>query len=271
VVANLPAKVRNSGFELVVTSTNIRNEKWRWTTSANLTIPKTVLVSFPGLANSSYYFAYKEGMPLNLIFRYHYLGIDPETGYYMAEDVNKDGKLSIRDDYQVMGHLDPVFFGGIQNNISWHSWELGFFFEYRKQTGANWLTWQFSKPGSYLNGNMPVNVLNRWQQPGDKALVRKYSQVTSEKLSAPYFSDMANTSTNGNYSDASFIRLRNVSLSYNFPAARLRKINIQGLRVYLLAQNLLTISNYKGADPEIQNLRRLPSLQTLTAGLQLNL
>jgi hypothetical protein len=72
-----------------------------------------------------------------------------------------------------------------------------------------------------------------------------------------------------NVTDASYIKLRNVSLSYSLPAARAAKYKIGGASVFLRTQNLLTITNYKGSDPETQNYFTIPPVFTLLAGLSL--
>jgi hypothetical protein len=65
------------------------------------------------------------------------------------------------------------------------------------------------------------------------------------------------------------VRLKNVSLAYNFPADLLRKLHLSNARFYLQGQNLLTITSYVGADPETKNVLSLPPLKTFTAGIQL--
>jgi TonB-linked SusC/RagA family outer membrane protein len=94
VVANLPALVENSGLELVVTSKNITSSKFRWTTSLNLTIPHNKLISFPGLASTSYNGLYVVGQPLSVINSYKYLGVDPSSGIYTFDDLNKYGEFT---------------------------------------------------------------------------------------------------------------------------------------------------------------------------------
>src|SRR5690606_10466226 len=69
------------------------------------------------------------------------------------------------------------------------------------------------------------------------------------------------------FTDASYLRLKNVMLSYQFPEPLVKKIGVQGLRIYTQAQNLLTLSGYEGYDPETRGLT-LPPLQMTTIGLQ---
>jgi hypothetical protein len=70
------------------------------------------------------------------------------------------------------------------------------------------------------------------------------------------------------YADASYLRLKNVSLSWDLPQTWIQKAHIDRCRLYLQGQNLLTWTKYNGADPENQNLAALPPLRTFTAGIQ---
>lgn len=118
-------------------------------------------------------------------------------------------------------------------------------------------------PG-YWQTNQPVTVLDRWQKEGDIATYQRYNQDFS------YYSgiDYANQSDFA-YGDASFIRLKNVSLSYQLPGTFVNRMHIDGIRVYLQGQNLMTITKYQGWDPE--TLTYLPPIRVITAGVQFNL
>ena len=268
IVANLPALVQNSGIEVVLTSHNIASRNFNWTTSINLTVPRNKLISFPGLTSTPYSGLYVEGQPLSVINRFKYLGVDPATGVYTFEDVNKDNDFN-SEDYVVSGYTGPRLFGGILNSIRVFNFQLDFLFEFRKQTGDNYLTQLASSFPGFV-GNQSTRVLNRWRQPGDKTEVQQ-AIATYNNFPALIAANVLLPASNGIYSDASFIRLRNVSLSYAFQASKFKALKLSGLRIYLNAQNLLTITHYKGLDPETQNAYVLPPLQTIVAGIQINL
>jgi TonB-linked SusC/RagA family outer membrane protein len=264
VVRNFPGLVSNTGWELTLTTRNIHQKDFTWTTAFNITIPQNKLLAFPGLSTSSYASRYVIGQSLNLINALKYTGVDPKTGVYTFEDKNKDGQLTT-DDYQVQGNLDPKFYGGLQNNLTYKQFDLSFFFEFRKQTGLSYLKQlAFTPPGWIYN--QPDLVLNRWQQPSD---VKPVQQYTSGYTNA-YIAIAQLTNSNGIYTDASFIRLKNVALAYRLPANWLSRYHISNCRIYLQAQNLLTITNYKGADPETQNFYILPPLRSIVGGIQFN-
>lgn len=263
ITKNLPALVQNSGIEIAVTTKNISSKRFNWTSSFNITIPKNKLVSFPGLGSSSYNLFYKEGQSLNIISRAKFLGVDPTTGTYMVEDYNKDGIISFPGDYQFLGNTDPKFYGGVQNSFEYSRVTLSFFLDFRKQIGLNYLA-QIDRNPPGIALNQPSIVLNRWQNAGDNAII--------QKLTSMFYGSTAATGANylshsdGIYSDASFIRLKNVSLSYAFSPAFLKKLHIENSRIYINAQNPLLITKYKGSDPETQDIYVLPPLKTFVIG-----
>lgn len=265
VVANFPAKVVNSGLELTLTTTNVDSKDFSWTTSANLTIPKNKIVSFPGLQNSSYKTIYVEGESLNLIYKYKYLGVDAQTGLSTFEDKNSDGTLNV-DDRQLAGNTDPKFYGGIQNSVRYKRFQLDFFLSFRKQTGLTYLASIYTAPG--MIGNFPTKMTDFWTTPGVPAQFQKLSQDYG-----PAYTAWNNLISNSNavYGDASFLRLKNISFSYALPENWLGKLHINNARIYLQGQNLLTFSGYELGDPETQTLNSTPPLRIVVAGLSFNL
>ncbi|HEX2845858.1 MAG TPA: SusC/RagA family TonB-linked outer membrane protein [Chitinophagaceae bacterium] len=266
VTENLQALVQNTGVEIELRSTNISTGNFSWQTYGNITIPRNKLVSFPGIAYSSYARNYEVGEPLNLIKRYRYLGVNPSTGLYEFEDVNKDGMFSSKGDYQVLGKLDPDFYGGLGNDFQYKGFSCTVFFEFRHQTGRNYLSDLTSSKMPGLNSNQPVIVLERWQQPGDIAPIQRFAAINAAPVATVATRIL---SSNAMYSDASFLRLKNIAVSYKLPANWQKKIGCSNARIYALAQNVLTITGYRGADPETQRIYKLPPLKTLVIGVDL--
>lgn len=265
---NLPALVQNTGIELVLNTINIQTANFSWSTSFNVTFPRNKLVTYPGIEKSSYKNKYVVGQPLYIYKAFHYEGVDPQTGIYVFQDVTNGGTTetpSSPTDLQAVKQITQTFYGGFQNNLTYKNWQLSIFLQFVKQTGKNYLAGGFSAPGTPWN--QPVTVLDRWQKPGDKTNIQEFTQSPS---SAAYTSF-----TNSQYygdnviSDASFIRLKNISLSYTLPNNILKTLHLSNAKIYLQGQNLLTITNYLGLDPENQNVANLPPLRILTAGLQL--
>jgi TonB-linked SusC/RagA family outer membrane protein len=265
IIKNFPAVVSNEGFEFSFTSKNLNTKNFKWNLSANITIPKNKLNSFQGLASSSYSKSYVIGKSLNIVYGYHLLGVDPNTGVYQFEDVNKDGAIGA-EDYIPTYNLDPKFYGGFNNSFNYKGWELNLFFEFKKQIGYNYNNYpvyNFTPGGMY---NLPVIFLDRWQTPGNNFPIQQFTQTYTAAYDGQYYFSLSD----GRFSDASYLRLKNASMSYNFPETFLKRLRFQNMKIYILAQNLLTITNYKGSDPETLNLFALPPLKTITAGIQLN-
>ena len=219
------------------------------------------------LDQSPYKYLLVVGQPLNVAKLLNYIGVNPQTGLYSFQDKNKDGQITVdnsgKDDRYVYS-LTPKFFGGLGLNFSYKDLQLGLFFNIKKQTGPNGLYQGALTPGTI--SNQPIEVLNNhWQKPGDIATVAKYTTQPFDNSYNRYYS----VSTGG-YTDASFIRLNNLSISYNLSKEWVKKAGMQGCSIFLYAQNLFVITNYKGIDPETQNFGGLPPAKTITGGLSFN-
>jgi hypothetical protein len=117
-------------------------------------------------------------------------------------------------------------------------------------------------PGNIVN--YPVDVLSRWQNPGDITTVGK--ATTMGTLSYFYYQE-----SSANITDASFIRVQNVEMAYILPDRFSKKLGIASFNVYVRGQNLYTFTGYKGIDPETQGFGNLPSLRIIVAGIKLTL
>ena len=259
--ANLPALIQNTSWEFMLTTSNIKTKTVEWTTTANLTIPRNKLVSYPNLASSSYANTYVIGEPLSIQKKFHYIGVDPQGGTYSFATKNSNGLPSYPVDLQTVKKVAQSFYGGVQNHISYKGFQLDILIQFVKQTGYNYLYGgNFSAPGTMIN--QPDFVMTRWQKPGDITNIQKFTQSTS----IPYIYNYA--LSDNIISDASFIRLKNLSFSYNLPSKEIKKVGIQSCRLYLQGQNLLTFTHYVGFDPENNGGIRLPPLRVITGGIQ---
>ncbi|MBC9797032.1 SusC/RagA family TonB-linked outer membrane protein [Sinomicrobium weinanense] len=263
--ANLPATVENTGWELELFSRLFQTDDFTWNTSLNISFPKNTLVAFPDIDNSSYANTYKVGASLNSVLLYQSLGVNPETGLYEVADTNTDGRYDF-EDRTVVKDLGQKYFGGVQNTIRYKNLSLDFFMEFVGQDGRNTLA-LFRPPGRNMENQLP-GVLNRWTQPGDQAYMQQYSITSTANMAYERAagSDMA-------ISDASFLRLKTISLSYRIPSVYTEKIGLNDCKIYLHGQNLWTITRYKGPDPQSApagSLSYLPPLRTITAGVQLH-
>ena len=259
--ANLNATVENTGWELELRTVNFQNRQFKWSTMANATIARNKLIAFPGLAASTYANQYEIGQPLDIRKVYHFTGINPQTGIYQFEDYNHDGAITAPKDRQNIVHTNPNFFGGLQNSLTYKNWQLDFLFQFVKQLGINF-NYTGVLPG--VGNNQPVAVLDRWQQPGDTSAFQQYTAGFNNDAVNAFYNY---SSSDAVFTDASFIRLKNLSISYTLPDSWSK---IGRCRLYLQGQNLLTITRFKGPDPENQSQGSLPPLRVLTMGIQLN-
>lgn len=259
---NFPATVGNSGWELGLNTVNIKQNSFVWTSSVNFTATKNKLISFPGFEQSTYSEFMVIGKPINVLKLYHYAGVNAETGFYQFYDAK--GKLTetpngLTDKTKVYSP-NPKFYGGFQNNFSYKGFELDVFVQFVKKDAPNYKLGTTARIGG--NMNEPVEVLNRWQKPGDVTEIQKFS--TFRFLYEIQGSDFS-------YTDASYIRLKNVSISYSLPNAWIKKAKLERCRLFIQGQNLATITKYIGLDPENFAVGQLPPLRVITFGTQITL
>jgi hypothetical protein len=271
---NQPATIQNQGWEFELSTTNFRNEALRWTTSFNLTIPTTKLISYPGIENSSYAYVYEVGKSLFMQKRFHYLNVDPVTGIYKFQDVDGDGNTTGDLDRQILVNNGINFYGGVSNNFSYKGFELSFSFQFTKQTRTNYLGGGVFAVAGSSQTNQPVFVMNRWQRPGNVTSIQKFTTGTSTEAGVAYrnavsgyYTGLASDMT---ISDASFIRLQNTSLTWHIPRGFLKKTGLEEASLYAQGQNLFTITNFFGFDPE-SSFGMIPPLRTITVGAKISL
>lgn len=255
---NLPAVIENKGWEIELNTANISNKQFTWNTIFNISVPKNRLIAYPDIEKSSYRNTYEVGSPLSIQKLWHWTGVDPQTGIHTFEDADKDGQISSPQDLHAYVNTAQLYFGGLLNNLTFHNFQLDIFFQFVKQQGKILVT---SVPGAFVN--QETWVLDRWRKPGDITKVQRFTQ------SGPALMTMVDGINESDmvFDDASFIRCKNVAFSYQLPTTWLRIIKIQQCRLFAQGQNLFTISNYKGLDPETQIA--LAPIRMLTAGINL--
>ena len=266
IIANLDALLQNSGWEFTLEINPVKNRQWQWHVNTNVSFPSSKLVKYPGLQESSDRYSYRIGTPLTTKFGYRYLGVDATTGIYSFKDIDGDGGISVSNDYTDIGNMAQRYYGGLGNSIVYKNWSLDLFFQFVKQTGYNYLYYWNTVPGGL--GNQTTYALDRWRHEGDISPTQRFSSGNDNTLNLA-FQNYRNSSAA--ISDASFVRLKNVSLSYMVPSAVLKRIRVQQCTLYLQGQNLWTTTAYKGADPESQNPLSLPPVRWITAGIRMGL
>ncbi|MCS3800117.1 SusC/RagA family TonB-linked outer membrane protein [Niastella sp. OAS944] len=260
---NLPATVQNSGWEFTLSTSNINTKDFSWSCDFNLTVPKNQLLKFNNIENSGYNNTYFVGKSITLTKVNSWAGVNPSTGTYQFLD--NEGKLTSSPnsskDRTVLINNSPILYGGIHNNIRYKRFEFDFSFQLVNRKGPNY--YFGNAAGAYMNYNQPVSVLQRWRKPGDISSIQRYNSNFGlySPSSEASISDAA-------YGDASFARLKNISLSWMIPGSWYKRAGLTHGRLYMQGQNLLTITNYIGLDPETLNSVSLPPLKVITVGLQ---
>jgi hypothetical protein len=196
---------------------------------------------------------------------YHFTGINPQTGIPSFSTVKGTDTIgpSFSTDRFFIGKMTPDYYGGLSNTMAYKNFRLDFLFQFVKQQGWSPTFW----PG--YNNTELKDGLNRWQKPGDITNIPRAAtmQVSGPATTAvtPYLS------SDQFWGDASYIRLKNIEISYTLPVKVLNKIKARTWRFYTQMQNLLTFTNYKGADPEIpsQSLT-ISNIRTIIIGTQLS-
>jgi TonB-linked SusC/RagA family outer membrane protein len=266
---NLPAKLENSGWEFSLNIVPIQSKVFTWSAIFNLTTQKNRLVEFPDLSISTYKNDLIVGEPVNLLRKYRFSGVDPNTGLYQFTDskgVISSSMPMTSDNQYVILDPNPRYYGGIQNSFSYKRIQLNILLQFAKQIGQNYLLG--NQPGRY-NNNQPITVRDRWQKAGDVKDIQRYSTFN---LGGPIFTSLLlSNQSDITFSDASYIRVKNIDLSWQLPDRWLNAAKIASAKIYFQAQNLLTITGYEGMDPENRSITSLPPLKVLTFGFLIGL
>ncbi len=252
-------KIQNRGQELNITGVPVAAKDFKWDITVNFFRNRNKILDIDGtgkdlINGADPILSFFTGEPYGVVYDYkiagmYQLGEDiPSTlaaqgfkaGQYKIEEVKKDGVIT-PDDKQIIGRLDPLYSVGISNSVTWKNLNVKFFIN-SIQGGKNAY---LGKPGAMLQN--PDNIRN------NNGFVFDY--WTPNNPGASYRSIATYVATLGenfwHYMPRSFVRLQDVTLTYNLPDALLRRIKgFKAVSVYANAQNLLTITKWDGWDPE---------------------
>lgn len=263
---NLPGLVQNRGFDLTLTTVNLQLKDFSWTTTVLFTKMRNQVLRFPPSSPAAQIAAnLAVGYPVGVLRLLKSAGVNPTTGLYQYYDATGhiNPNLNQPQDNVVLEDPNPKWFGSIANTFTYKGFSLDVLFRVVRQIGRSALTQaSYVAPPGFAS-NVTTATLSRWQKPGDVTDVQRYS--ASFLSFTPYL--YLGNSTAG-WSDATYGRLQNASLRYTFGNTVTKKLHVQNLQVYVLGENLLTITSYGGFDPETQSLYHLPLVRTITGGLQ---
>lgn len=271
---NIPSNfgsMRNRGIEVTVRGDVIRTKDFNWNITANVTYNQNRIIDLLRDSIVSGVTILKEGKPLNTLYLVEYAGVNPANGN--AQYVNKFDKsvtMQFNPSFRnYFGTTDAPWFGGITSTWSYKGFDLSAqlnFFLDRVQynNDKNNLT----NP-TYFFDNMHVEVLKEWRQPGDITNVpRPSSGATAFGPANPY-----QATTTRFLEDASFWRLRNVTLGYTFDSKLLAKAKMRSARIFVQGQNWWTGTKFQSFDPETTGASlvgaQYPALIQTTVGVNI--
>lgn len=273
-------KVRNDGLELTLNTVNIDNKKFKWTTNINISFNKnqvlelsenqTALLSsakFDQNFNSQPNYVAKIGHPMGMIYGYIYDGtykyddfdksgssytLKGNVPHYVSEnntqpgmpkykDLNGDGIIDTND-RTMIGRGLPIHTGGFTNNFEYKGFDLNVFFQWsygNDVLNANRLFFEsgFQKKREL---NQFASYADRWTPENPNSNIPAVTNSSSNLVISSRVVE-----------DASFLRLKAVTLGYTVPKNFLKRFQIDNARLYVAAQNLWTITGYTGYDPEV--------------------
>ena len=256
-------RIRNRGLEIQLNSDNIKTKDFLWNSNFNISFNQNRVTSLPDgkpvlfrAGNSSVIQEAREGQDLNSWFLPKWLGVDPDNGDPLWEEIIRDpvdgseisrGKTNDinKAESQVVGKATPKFTGSLINTFSYKGLSLyaNLYFVYGNDV-YNRDREYTDNDGAYLGYNMMKlqDGWSRWENPGDNA-THPRPVMNGNKAS--------NNTSSRYLEDGSFLRLKNVTLSYNLPKKWMDPIKMQSCRVYVSGDNLLTFTNFSGLDPEV--------------------
>jgi len=263
-------KLRNEGIDFDLQTTNVVLGKFRWNTAFNISVFSNELMElYEGLDRIGNDLIV--GKPIDFYYGYEFAGINPANGSPMYYDERGEYTYLVSDDDQkYLGSALPWNFGGLSNTFIYGPFSLEVFFQYQYgNLGFNQDLYNLAQAGSLGQDNQTVDQIYFWRQPGDITNVPK----PYEGGRVPGHSGYQQFSTK-QISDASYIRLKQVTLDYKVPITLLQKVGIEQAKVFVQGLNLWTLTKYNGLDPEVNSIGNTygtyPNSRQITAGLNLN-
>lgn len=242
-------ELQNKGLEISLNTTNINLENFRWNSSFNISFNRNEVINLVGqelfqggiAGGRGEASLVREGQPLGILYGYIFGGVDPQTGnaYYVA----KDGTTTFTptaEDRTIIGDANADFIYGISNDVSYKGFNLSILLE-GSQGNEMLNATRIELEGMTDPKNQSIAVLDRWRQPGDVTNIPRssFGNTDNSRISTRFIED------------ASYLRFKAVTLGYTLPKSIIDKLKIQEIRLYATGENLFTITNYSGLDPEV--------------------
>ncbi|WP_437361951.1 SusC/RagA family TonB-linked outer membrane protein [Olivibacter jilunii] len=254
--------ILNQGWEVTLGSTPVKTSNFNWTIDGNFATLKNRVLSLVGDApitpTSNSNQRIEVGHSIGSWYMQEWAGVNPETG--APQWYNADGNITsnyAEATRRYVGTALPKISGGLTNRFQYKNIDLSFLISFsagNKVLNNTRRYWE--NDGNTPNYNAGVDATDRWQQPGD----------ISDKPKAVWNNNSLSNSVSTRYLESlDYVRLRNVSLGYNLPKSVINKISASQIRVYAQAENLITLTGYKGFDPDVNTAPLAPTSTTSSA------
>jgi TonB-linked SusC/RagA family outer membrane protein len=294
VVQSNVGEIANKGFEIELNSINTTGD-FKWETRFNFALNRNKVVSLGGESeiyitsskpvgnvSEEQYAVIREGEPLGSLFGYVYDGVLQQGETFAAQPNSKPGDpkyldlsgpegvpdgLITSDDRTIIGSAQPDFIFGFTNNFDYKNFDLSLFFY--GSVGNDLLNMN----NMNLEWNRTTDALNRWTPSNTN---------TNQPRNGFYYAQYGGYTNSHFIEDASFLRLKNITLGYTIPS----RINfLSSIRLYIMAENVFTLTKYSGFDPEVDtkgyeakgsqtanaggglDFNSYPSMKSVTVGL----
>ena len=252
-------EMTNKGFEFGITSRNFIGE-FTWTTNLNMSFNKNKLTSLElqkvyldAVTSETVNEAVvrnEPGRALGGFYGYVANGVDPETGLMIYEDINGDGRIS-SSDRTYIGDPNPDFTFGMTNTFSYKNFNLSIFLQ-GSYGNDIFNASRMETEGMYDGKNQTTEVLNRWRIPGQ---ITDMPKAGWNMRNSTYFIE-----------DGSYLRVKDISLSYDITGKWMKKAGISRIQPYFTASNLITFTHYSGMDPEVNQWGNSGAVQGIDWG-----
>ena len=284
-------ELENKGIEISLGGRIIATKDFSWDLDVNWATNKNKLKSLYGGikermndASNPLNAGWRVGKPLGTIYTYRYEGIwqwdddrvlmdkmkDGREGgdtYYPGEnkiaDLDGDGQITTND-REIVGYTDPKGYGGISTTLNYKNWTLNVIFNYVYGNDVfNRSYHEYTLGAGYGTLNMFNDELNRWSVNNTSGSIPR---AHSNNLDRMLISSRV-------MQDGSYLRMKNVTLNYQFPLKWINKVGLSNLNLYVSGENLLTWTGFKGADPESVGTgydETYPNARSFTLGLNVS-
>ncbi len=234
-------EIKNSGYEFVVNSNNLTGD-FKWNTNLNISFINNKVTEmgynptedYSRLSNNEYAIRLAEGYQLGTFYGYKVDRVNPANGLIEYKDINGDGAMT-PDDRTIIGHALPDYTVGFTNTFSYKKFYLDVLFTSSQGNDILNAT-RLELEGMQDYKNQSTTVLDRWTTPGQVTNMPKAADGNAMHTSDRWVED------------GSYIRLKSLSFGYDF---KQHFLGLKSLKLYVTGQNLWTLTDYTGFDPEV--------------------